>query len=66
VCGGSFGGFGSGWNSEWANVPLVSAHPGGVNALFGDGSVRFLSNATDLVTLARLATRDDGGVLTLP
>ena len=66
VCGGSFSGFGSGWNSEGANVPLVSTHPGGVNALFGDGSVRFLANATDLLTLARLATRDDGGVFTLP
>jgi prepilin-type processing-associated H-X9-DG protein len=62
VCGG-----GSGfWNSEGANVPLVSAHTNGVNALFGDGSVRFLVNATDLLTLARLATRDDGGVVTLP
>jgi len=62
VCGG-----GSGfWNSEGANVPLVSAHTNGVNALFGDGSVRFLTNPTDLLTLARLATRDDGGVVTLP
>jgi prepilin-type processing-associated H-X9-DG protein len=51
------------WQSEGANVPLVSSHTGGVNALFGDGSVHFLQNAVDLVTLARLATRDDGGVL---
>src|SRR5262249_21769040 len=29
VCGGGSGT----WNSEGANVPLVSAHPGGVNAL---------------------------------
>jgi hypothetical protein len=34
-----------------------------VNALFADGSVHFLSNGTDLLTLARLATRDDGGVI---
>jgi prepilin-type processing-associated H-X9-DG protein len=62
VCGG-----GSGfWNSEGANIPLVSTHTNGVNALFGDGSVRFLVNTTDLVTLARLATRDDGGAVTLP
>jgi prepilin-type N-terminal cleavage/methylation domain-containing protein/prepilin-type processing-associated H-X9-DG protein len=63
VCGGSQGSPGSGWNSEGANVPLVSAHPGGVNALFGDGSVHFLSDATDLLTLAELATRDDGLVI---
>jgi prepilin-type N-terminal cleavage/methylation domain-containing protein/prepilin-type processing-associated H-X9-DG protein len=54
------------WQSEGANVPLISAHTGGVNALFGDGSVHFLSDSTDLVTLARLATRDDGAVVTLP
>jgi prepilin-type N-terminal cleavage/methylation domain-containing protein/prepilin-type processing-associated H-X9-DG protein len=59
VCGGGAG-F---WNSEGANVPLISNHSGGVNALFGDGSVHFLSDGTNLVTLARLATRDDGGVL---
>ena len=26
------------WQSEGANVPLVSAHTNGVNALFGDGT----------------------------
>jgi prepilin-type N-terminal cleavage/methylation domain-containing protein/prepilin-type processing-associated H-X9-DG protein len=53
------------WQSEGANVPLVSPHPGGVNVLAGDGSVRFLRDSTDLLTLARYATRDDGGVLNL-
>jgi prepilin-type N-terminal cleavage/methylation domain-containing protein/prepilin-type processing-associated H-X9-DG protein len=53
------------WQSEGANVPLVSAHSGGVNALAGDGSVRFLRDSTDLLMLARYATRDDGGVLNL-
>jgi prepilin-type processing-associated H-X9-DG protein len=43
-----------------ANVPLNSAHPGGVNALLGDGSVRFLSDTITLDLLGRLATRDDG------
>jgi prepilin-type N-terminal cleavage/methylation domain-containing protein/prepilin-type processing-associated H-X9-DG protein len=42
------------------NIPLNSAHTGGVNAVFGDGSVRFFSNSTSLQTLAQLATRDDG------
>ena len=45
------------------NVPLTSAHPGGVLAAFADGSVRFLSNAIPLDDLARLATRDDGQTL---
>ena len=43
-----------------ANNPLVSAHPGGVYGLFGDGSVRFLADETDLLALKQLATRDDG------
>jgi prepilin-type N-terminal cleavage/methylation domain-containing protein/prepilin-type processing-associated H-X9-DG protein len=60
VCG---GGAGYWWYVEGANVPLVSNHSGGVNALFADGSVHFLSNSTSLLTLARLATRDDGGVI---
>jgi prepilin-type processing-associated H-X9-DG protein len=42
------------------NIPLNSEHPGGVNGLFCDGSVRFLSETMDLATLARIATRDDG------
>ena len=51
------------WQSEGANVPLVSAHTGGVFALYGDGSVHFIGNNIDLISLARLATRDDGGVI---
>jgi len=43
-----------------ANTPLNSAHPGGVNVVLCDGSIRFLSDATTLDILARLATRDDG------
>ena len=42
------------------NVPLNSAHPGGVNAVFADGSVRFLTDSTPLAVVAQLATRDDG------
>jgi prepilin-type processing-associated H-X9-DG protein len=51
------------WAGEGANTPLASAHTGGVNVLFGDGSVRFLSDSTDLLTLGRLATKDDGGTI---
>ena len=53
------------WKSEGANVPLASEHTGGVNALAGDGSVRFLRDSTDLLMLARYATRDDGGVMNI-
>jgi prepilin-type processing-associated H-X9-DG protein len=42
------------------NVPLNSTHSGGVNAAFCDGTVRFLANNISLLTLAEIATRDDG------
>jgi prepilin-type processing-associated H-X9-DG protein len=51
------------WSGEGANTPLASTHSGGVNVLFGDGSVHFLSDSTPLVMLGRLSTRDDGGVI---
>ncbi|MBL8867199.1 MAG: DUF1559 domain-containing protein [Planctomycetia bacterium] len=43
------------------NVPLNSAHSGGVIGLFGDGSVRFLRDSLQLQTLGQISTRDDGG-----
>jgi type II secretory pathway pseudopilin PulG len=46
----SVGGFGS-----W--------HPGGVNALFGGGAARLLSNSTDQSTLEQLGHRADGKLL---
>ena len=53
----------TGVGREAANNPLTSNHTGGVNALFGDGSVKFLRDSTDLLILGRIATRDDGGVI---
>ena len=47
------------WGS---NLPLVSAHPGGVNVAVGDGSVLFVTESMDLGVLKRLATKDDGDV----
>jgi prepilin-type N-terminal cleavage/methylation domain-containing protein/prepilin-type processing-associated H-X9-DG protein len=41
-----------------------SAHPGGVNFTFGDGSVRTLRFATFDMVLSQLATRDGGEVIT--
>ncbi|MBA4188723.1 MAG: prepilin-type cleavage/methylation domain-containing protein [Planctomycetaceae bacterium] len=46
-----------------ANSPIQSAHIGGANVAFGDGSVRFLRDSVDITTLKRLADRDDGQVL---
>ena len=43
-----------------ANSPLQSAHTGGAQALFVDGSVQFLSDGTDVSILKLLADRDDG------
>jgi prepilin-type processing-associated H-X9-DG protein len=38
-------------------------HTGGVNVLFGDGSVRFLNQAINIVVYAALVTRDGGEVV---
>jgi prepilin-type N-terminal cleavage/methylation domain-containing protein/prepilin-type processing-associated H-X9-DG protein len=42
---------------------LTSQHPGGVNTLFADGSVRFLKNTTNSVVLSALCTRALGEVV---
>ena len=43
------------WEDE-----LRSRHPGGALALFGDGAVRFLTDATDVRVLAAACTRSGG------
>jgi prepilin-type processing-associated H-X9-DG protein len=48
------------------HVPLNSAHGGGASVAFCDGSVRFLNEATEVAVLGRLATRDDGQVISEP
>lgn len=47
------------------NQGLFSHHAGGVNVLFADGHVRFLSDGIELPLLLRLATRDDGDYVDL-
>jgi prepilin-type N-terminal cleavage/methylation domain-containing protein/prepilin-type processing-associated H-X9-DG protein len=47
------------------NKPLNSLHPGGINALFADGHVAFLTENTPLATLKLLANRDDGEAVNL-
>jgi hypothetical protein len=42
------------------NTPLTSAHPGGVQIVLADGSVRLVSDVINLNTYKFLADRDDG------
>ena len=44
------------------NRPLQSAHPGGINAVFMDGGVRFLTDALSLQILYNLSNIDDGKI----
>ena len=44
------------------NYPFGSAHPGGMNALFADGSVTLISYDIDRETFNRLGHRSDGEV----
>lgn len=47
------------------NTPLLSNHPGGVQGLLGDGSVRFLQETLDLQVLYNLSNANDGLVVSL-
>jgi len=42
---------------------MSSYHAGGANALFGDGSVRFLKASTNQVVLWKLGSRSQGEVV---
>jgi prepilin-type processing-associated H-X9-DG protein len=46
-----------------AGMGLSSRHEGGTHVLFGDGSVRFIANATPRKTLQALLTRAGGEVI---
>ncbi len=47
-------------NQAGANEEPFSFHPGGVNALFGDGSVHFIKTAVNLVAFRSLLSLNSG------
>ena len=53
----------TGGNNAGANDELFSFHPGGVNCLFGDGSVRFVKNTVNYVVLRGIVTAMGGEVI---
>ena len=53
----------TGGNNAGANDEIFSFHPGGANCLFGDGSVKFLKDTTNLVVLRSLVTLAGGEVI---
>ena len=48
-------------NTTGTYISARSWHPGGVNALYADGHVDFMSNSTSLSTWQAINTRDGGG-----
>ncbi|MFO0957877.1 MAG: DUF1559 domain-containing protein [Isosphaeraceae bacterium] len=58
---------GTGFPGSMANMPMQvppsSAHPGGVNVLFGDGTVRFVKDSVALTVWRALGTRNGGEVI---
>jgi prepilin-type processing-associated H-X9-DG protein len=55
-------GVGCNTDSAWT-VPATSAHPGGVNTSFADGSVRFVKNSIGRLTWWALSTKANGEVI---
>jgi len=48
------------------NCGFSSAHPGGLNMLIGDASVRFIPDTIDFTTWCRLGDKADGNPVQLP
>jgi len=53
---------GGGWPDEATFANATSNHPGGVNTLMADGSVRFVKNSITMMTWWALGTRDGGEI----
>jgi prepilin-type N-terminal cleavage/methylation domain-containing protein/prepilin-type processing-associated H-X9-DG protein len=58
------------WHNSWSTLYVAntarSYHPGGVNTLFVDGSVRFITNSIPQMTWRALGTRNGGEAVTVP
>ena len=52
-------------NNCGPNDEPFSFHTGGVEAMFGDGSVHFISENTDTQIIRKLANKADGEVVSL-
>ncbi|MBO0698961.1 MAG: DUF1559 domain-containing protein [Zavarzinella sp.] len=50
-------------NDAGVNFPLNSKHSGGINVLYGDGSVRFVRDSTNLDIISAMCTKSGGEVL---
>ena len=50
-------------NNAGANDEIFAYHPGGANVLFGDGSVKFLKDSINLLTLRSLVTLSGSEVI---
>jgi prepilin-type processing-associated H-X9-DG protein len=57
------GTLGTAGNKAGNNNSLFSFHPGGINALFGDGSVHFIKDSVNVVILRGLVSLKSGEVL---
>jgi prepilin-type processing-associated H-X9-DG protein len=51
------------WNNLSLNVTARSKHPGGVNSLFADGSVRFVKDSINVGVWQALGSRNGGEVV---
>ena len=57
------GTLGTGGNNAGANDEIFSYHPGGANCLFGDGSVKFMKDSTNVVVLRSVVSLSGGEVI---
>jgi prepilin-type N-terminal cleavage/methylation domain-containing protein/prepilin-type processing-associated H-X9-DG protein len=62
-CTTTFGNSAWGCRFSYANKGFKSFHPGGVNFLFGDGSVKFLKNSINQITKCALGSTSGGEVI---